>query len=68
MSSERIHTHMTYVYCHIDDTDARALTGEARGELDRIQSCLEADLREVTGHGGLKAPRERRDSASRDKM
>lgn len=58
----------TYVYYHIDDTDAHALTGEARRELDRIQSCLEADLREATGHGGLKALHERRDSALRDKM
>lgn len=64
MSSERIHTHMTYVYCHIDDTDARALTGKARREFDGIQSRPESDLHEATGHGALKALYERRESES----
>lgn len=61
-------SYRTHVYYHIDDMDAHTLTGEARSELDEIQSRLEADLREATGHGGLKALYERRGSASRDKM
>ena len=68
MSSERIHTHMTHVYCHIDDTDACDLTGEARKEFDKIQSRLVADLKEATGGGGLRALYECRKSASRGKM
>lgn len=57
-------SYRTYVYYHIDDTEARTLTGEARREFDGIQSRLEADLREATGHGGLKALYESRKSES----
>lgn len=57
-------SYRTYVYYHIDDTEARTLTGEARREFDGIQSRLEADLREAPGHGGLKALYESRKSES----